>query len=184
MIVGVLSLQGAFREHLRAVQRLGHEAREVKSEKDLRGLQALILPGGESTAMGKIIERNELREPLRDFAANKPTMGTCAGAILLAKDIIGETKNYLGVLDIAVERNAYGSQLDSFVGQGTVGRLHDFPLVFIRAPLIRSVSASVEVIAKLGEDIIGVRSNNLWACTFHPEMTADTRLHALFLQHA
>ncbi len=83
-----------------------------------------------------------------------------------------------------IERNAYGSQVDSFVGQGTVGRLHDFPLVFIRAPLIRSVSASVEVIAKLGEDIIGVRSNNLWACTFHPEMTADTRLHALFLQHA
>jgi len=181
MNVGVLALQGAFREHLQAVRSLGHRAIEVRSEKDLMVLDALILPGGESTAMGKIIERNELMLPLKDFVAKKPTLGTCAGAILLSKEIIGQEKNYLGAVDIAIERNAYGSQLDSFVGTAHVSEVRDFPLVFIRAPLIRRVGTEVEVIARHGNDVIGVRSGHLWALTFHPEMTGDNRLHSLFL---
>ena len=182
MRVGVLALQGAFREHLKAVQTLGHEAREVRTSTDLKKIDALILPGGESTAMGRIIARNDLLEPLKEFAAHKPTLGTCAGAILLAKTIANGDTPYLGVLDITVERNAYGSQLDSFVGRGDVGEIHDFPLVFIRAPLITAVGPAVEVVAAIGRDIVGVRHRNLWALTFHPEMTSDTRLHAWFLQ--
>lgn len=182
MRVGVLALQGAFREHLLALKLLGHVGVEVRESYQLEGLDALIIPGGESTAMRKLIDKGSLLGPLREFAACKPTLGTCAGAILLAAHIEGSEVQHIGALDIVISRNAYGSQLDSFVHQGRVGGLTDVPMVFIRAPIIRAVGENVEVLARVREDIVAVRQGHVWALTFHPELTRDLRVHEQFLK--
>lgn len=183
MRVGVLALQGAVWEHLRAVSTLGHTGVEVRLPKHLEGLEAIILPGGESTAMRRLIEESGLLAPLVEFARTKPTLGTCAGAILLAARIEpSEQSPHLGVLDATVYRNAYGSQLSSFTCTGEVAGLADFPMVFIRAPRFEALGPDVRVIARCQAQVVGVRAGHIWALAFHPEMTPDLRLHELFLR--
>jgi len=191
-IVGVLALQGAFIEHVHKLRALGVEAREVRLPADLEGLDALIIPGGESTAIGKLIDRFALREPiLRLAAAGKPIWGTCAGMILLAKDVDPDTRArdqpLLALMDVVVRRNAFGSQLDSFETTLDIPALGDDPLpvVFIRAPVVSSIGPEVEVLARLPDGRpVAIRQGNLIATAFHPELTGDTRFHAWFVSLA
>jgi len=189
MQIGVLALQGDFAEHINVLQRLGAETREVRLPQDLEGLDGLIIPGGESTTIGKLATDYGLMEPLRRFGEKKPVWGTCAGAILLAKDIRSE-QPLLGLMDITVERNAFGRQVDSFEIPLEVpafvlfGKKNPpFNGVFIRAPVIASVDAEdVEVLAKLDEGaIVAARQGHLMATSFHPELSEDDRFHRLFL---
>jgi 5'-phosphate synthase pdxT subunit len=187
--VGVLALQGDFAEHIAMLRRLGVDAREVRLPAELEGLDGLIIPGGESTTIGKLAMDFGLMEPLRHFGAKKAMWGTCAGAILLSKDIQRE-QPLLGLMDITVERNAFGRQVDSFETLLDVPALATlnkeqapFHAVFIRAPLIKSVDAEdVEVLAKLDDGtIVAVRQGHLMATSFHPELSEDDRFHRLFL---
>lgn len=189
MQIGVLALQGDFAEHISVLRHLGVEAREVRLPQDLEGLDGLIIPGGESTTIGKLATDFGLMEPLRRFGEKKPVWGTCAGAILLAKDIQSE-QPLLGLMDITVERNAFGRQVDSFeipLDVPALGAFDEdnpaFNAVFIRAPLIESVDAEdVEVLAKLDEGaIVAARQGHLMATSFHPELSEDDRFHRLFL---
>jgi 5'-phosphate synthase pdxT subunit len=184
-MVGILSLQGGFGLHAEACRKLGYAVREVKDVADLDGLAALILPGGESTTMGLLLERRALAGPLKAaIEAGLPTFGTCAGAILLACDIVGSDQFRLGTLDIAVERNAYGSQVDSFdtdlAVTGVLG-LSSIPGVFIRAPRIVGTGPAVEVLARHGGTAVLVRHGTQVAATFHPELTESLALHRWFL---
>jgi 5'-phosphate synthase pdxT subunit len=187
MRVGVLALQGAFREHVEMLRRLGHEAVEVRLPEHLDGLEALILPGGESTTIGKLMETFRLREPLRAFATSgRPVWGTCAGMILLARDA-GRQQPLLDLMDVRVRRNAFGRQVDSFETPVAIPALGEppFPAVFIRAPSIESVGAGVDVLATLPDGtIVAARQGHLLATSFHPELTGDSRLHAYFLAMA
>jgi 5'-phosphate synthase pdxT subunit len=211
--IGVLALQGAFIEHVRALRDLGVEAKEVRLPQDLAGLDGLIIPGGESTAIGKLMTRWDLIEPVKEMAAEgKAIWGTCAGMILLAKDIGGLNQPLLGLMDVKVKRNAFGSQLDSFEAdlevpafekelngqESTTG--HPFHAVFIRAPLIEKVGPQAEEIARISGEkevepglsqdgprqgtIVAARQDNLLATAFHPELTPDRRFHQLFLKMA
>ncbi|MHB8645815.1 MAG: pyridoxal 5'-phosphate synthase glutaminase subunit PdxT [Thermomicrobiales bacterium] len=183
--IGVLALQGAFIEHVHALERLGVEAREVRLPGDLDGLDGLIMPGGESTTIGKLMVQYRLDEPIRARArAGFPIWGTCAGMILLAKDIGGLRQPLIGVMDIVVERNAFGRQLDSFEADLAIPAIgaEPFPTVFIRAPLIHAVSGETEVLARLADGrIVAAREGNLLATSFHPELTHDDRLHRYFV---
>jgi 5'-phosphate synthase pdxT subunit len=185
MRVGVLALQGAFIEHEHMIESLGAEAIEVRLPEQLEPLDALIIPGGESTTIGKLAVTYNLVEPLRKFAQEKPVWGTCAGMIFLAKDI-GRDQPLLGLMDIQVNRNAFGRQVDSFETDLTIEGLEGdpFPAVFIRAPLVTGVDekAGVEVLSRLEDGgIVAVRQNHLLATAFHPELTGDARMHELFL---
>jgi pyridoxal 5'-phosphate synthase pdxT subunit len=184
-IIGVLALQGAFIEHVHALQRLGVEAREVRLPGDLDGLDGLIMPGGESTTIGKLMVQYGLDEPIRQRArAGFPIWGTCAGMILLAKDIGGLRQPLIGVMDIVVERNAFGRQLDSFEADLDIPAVGPAPFraIFIRAPLVHSVAGETDVLARLADGrIVAAREGNLLATSFHPELAADDRLHQLFL---
>jgi 5'-phosphate synthase pdxT subunit len=178
-------LQGAFIEHIKMVERLGAEGVEVRLPEHLDGLDALILPGGESTTIGKLAVQYQLIDPLREFAKSKPTWGTCAGMIFLAKDIGNDRQPILGVMDITVNRNAFGRQIDSFEAdlpiQGVDGG--DFHTIFIRAPIATAAGEGVEILGKLDDGrIIAARQGHLLATAFHPELTDDTRIHALFLK--
>ena len=170
MTVGVLALQGGFEAHAKALARLGIPAREVRTVDDLEGLDALILPGGESTTMGLGVEREGLAEPLIDFArSGKPVLGTCAGMIMLDRE-------HLGVLDIVVRRNAFGRQLASFEAELAFdGRSID--AVFIRAPWVEDVGEEVEVLAEVDGHPVAVRQGNILAVAFHPELGNDLSLH-------
>ncbi len=183
--IGVLALQGAFIEHVHALERLGVEAREVRLPRDLDGLDGLIMPGGESTTIGKLMVQYGLDEPIRARArAGFPIWGTCAGMILLAKDIGGLRQPLIGVMDIVVERNAFGRQLDSFEADLVIPVIgaEPFPTVFIRAPLIHAVHGDAVVLATLADGrIVAARQGNLLATSFHPELTHDDRLHRYFL---
>ncbi len=183
--VGVLSLQGGFREHVAALEASGAEVREVRLPADLAGLDGLILPGGESTVIGKLMVEYRLLEPLRQLAREGlPCFGTCAGMILLARAIGRGDQPILGVLDIVVERNAYGRQLDSFEAEVMVHGLDGGPMraIFIRAPRVVSCGKDVQVLARLDEGRpVAVRQQNLLATAFHPELTDDRRLHEYFL---
>lgn len=178
-VVGVLALQGDHEAHARSVRALGFQARAVKAPEHLEGVHALLLPGGESSTMLKLIDAYALAEPLRAFCASgRPVLGTCAGAILLASKVSSPEQASLGALDIDVERNAYGRQLESFVT-----RLHapdsgfeDLEAVFIRAPAIRRVGDGVRVLASHEGQPVLVRDGNVWAATFHPELSSDPRL--------
>lgn len=181
--VGVLALQGAFIEHIQSLRRLGVEAVEVRLPEQLDDLGALIIPGGESTTIGKLAATYGLLEPLRQFAADKPVWGTCAGMIMLARDI-GRDQPILGVMDIAVNRNAFGRQVDSFEADLSIAAIgpEPFHAVFIRAPIVSRVADGVEVLARLdGGPIVAVRQGNALATAFHPELTPDYRLHHYFL---
>ena len=185
--IGVLALQGAFIEHIHILSSLGVEAREVRLPEQLAGLDGLIMPGGESTTIGKLAVAYGLVEPVRRMAAEGlPIWGTCAGMILMARDIGGLDQPLLGLMDIVVRRNAFGAQVHSFVEQIDIPALENgqapFPGVFIRAPWIERVGPGVEILARLPEGpIVAARQGNLVATAFHPELTADRRFHRYFL---
>lgn len=173
-VVGVLALQGDFEAHARMLEDLGAEVREVRTPAGLEGLDALIIPGGESTTMTLGIEREGLAEPLQEFVrSGKPTLGTCAGLIMLDRD-------HLGLLDVAAERNAFGRQLHSFEADLHVQGFNGGPMraVFIRAPRVEEAGPGVEVLAEVDGHAVAVRQDNVLAVAFHPEIAGDPRLHA------
>lgn len=180
--IGVLALQGAFDVHARRLREVGADPIEVRTPEQLGGLDGLILPGGESTTMLKFLERGGFFELLQDYVRRTPTFGTCAGAILLARHVESPAQPSLGALDITVERNAYGRQIDSTILTAPTS-LPGGPLemVFIRAPRIRSAGPGVETLATRDGFPALVRSGHLLAATFHPELSADLRVHRLFL---
>ena len=182
--VGVLALQGAFREHVAAVSRLGVAAREVRQLKDMDGIDAMIIPGGESTTMGKLLNEWHMLEPLRErIMQGMPVYGSCAGLILLCRTIENSDQPRLGVLDATVRRNAFGRQVDSFETELSMPEVgpDPVPAVFIRAPVLISVGPEVRVLAEVKGQAVAVRQNNILATSFHPELTPDTRLHSYFL---
>jgi 5'-phosphate synthase pdxT subunit len=186
MKIGVLALQGAFREHIHMLQQLGVKAVEVRLPRELKGLDGLIIPGGESTTIGKLAEMYQLIEPLRRFADAKPLWGTCAGMILMAKEIRMD-QPLLGVMDIIVERNAFGRQKDSFQEDLYVNVLENgasrpFPGIFIRSPRLIEIKDRAIVIARLADGTpVAAVENKLLATAFHPELTNDARFHRYFL---
>jgi 5'-phosphate synthase pdxT subunit len=189
--VGVLALQGDFQAHERALTRAGAEAVEVRSAADLAGVEGLVIPGGESTTMMKLLLEEKLLDPLREFGRERPIFGTCAGAILLAShvsnplpaSVANSPQASLGLMDMEVERNAYGRQLDSRVArlepEGMDGGLE---AVFIRAPIIRRVGQDAKVLASYQGDPVLVEQGRHLAATFHPELTDDSRVHLMFLR--
>lgn len=185
--IGVLALQGDFAEHAHMLGRLDAEAVEVRQPSDMDGIAGLIIPGGESTTIGKLMVRYGFPEPIRALAeAGKPVWGTCAGLILMARDV-GRQQPLLNLLDITVERNAFGRQTDSFETDLEIVGLSDglFPAVFIRAPVVRAVGPGVQVLSRLDDGtIVAVRRGRLFGTSFHPELTGDTRLHARFVEMA
>ncbi len=195
MRIGVLALQGDFREHIGRLRELGAQTREVRLPRELEGLDGLILPGGESTTMGKLSEHCSLTEPLRNFIRNKPVWGTCAGLILLAREAAGQKRGgqlLLGGLDITVDRNYFGRQRESFEcglevpALETVARPEDpagaFPAVFIRAPVVTQAGPGVETLAALpGGEVVAVRQGRRLGTAFHPELGEDLRFHRYFL---
>lgn len=187
--IGVLALQGAFREHIASLNRLGAKTREIRQLKDVAGISALVIPGGESTTMGKLLNELGVMEPLTAAIANgMPVFGTCAGLILLSKNIEGSNQPRLGALDCKVRRNAFGRQVDSFEAPLSINGLdpEPFPGVFIRAPVILETGPEVQILAHVlqeGEERpVAVRQNNILAASFHPELTKDERLHKYFLK--
>jgi 5'-phosphate synthase pdxT subunit len=183
--VGILAIQGDVAAHAKMLARLGAEARPVLHEAELAGLDALILPGGESTTISKGMDRQKLWEPIRAFAASgRPVFGTCAGAILLAKQVERSPVPTLGLLDAVAVRNAYGTQVDSFaavVDEGAAPGLEGLRCVFIRAPELRPRGPTLEVLARVDGRPVLVRDGNVLAATFHPELSDDPRVHALAL---
>lgn len=186
-LIGILALQGDVREHAAILRELGAEVREIRKPEHLEAIGGLVIPGGESSVMDKLCRIFGLREPLkRAIATGLPVLGTCAGMIMLANTIVDgiEGQETLGGLDIVVQRNAFGAQLDSFETELEVQGIEGgpIPVAFIRAPVVLSVGNSVDVIARLSSGaIVGVRSKNVMALAFHPEITGDTRVHQLFL---
>jgi 5'-phosphate synthase pdxT subunit len=189
MRIGVLALQGDFIEHIQMLNRLGAAAGEVRLPGDLQGLTGLIIPGGESTAIGKLMQDYGLMEPVRAFARTHAVWGTCAGMILMARDI-GQDQPLLGLMDITVERNAFGRQVDSFEEQLAVpelkqGATHMFPGIFIRAPRLVEARRRARIIARLADGTaVAARENNWLATAFHPELSDDPRFHEYFLDMA
>lgn len=182
--VGVLALQGDFEAHRKALERAGAEALEIRGAEQLDGLDGLVIPGGESSTMLKLIEYENLLEPLRAFGQRKPIFGTCAGAILLANEVLHPTQASLGLMDIGVERNAYGRQLDSHIAHldSDAAELNGgLEAVFIRAPIIRRVGQGARVLAHYQGNPVLVEQGPHLAATFHPELTSDIRVHSLFL---
>lgn len=182
MTIGVLAIQGDFDAHRRRLEQLGAQTILVKKPEQLDAVDALVIPGGESTTFLKFLEQDGFLEKLRDFVRTKPAFGTCAGAILLAQDVENPPQPSLGALDMRIRRNAYGRQLESSIRFGKT-QLGEEPLemVFIRAPRIERVGAGVEVLASAGDDPVLVRQGKIMAATFHPELSEDTRVHAAFL---
>jgi 5'-phosphate synthase pdxT subunit len=181
--IGVLALQGDFEAHQRALLRAGAEPVEVRSAADLQNIDGLVIPGGESSTMLKLLEIEELLEPLREFGRRRSIFGTCAGAILLATDVSNPSQASLGLMDIGVERNAYGRQVESRIARlkpdGIEG---DLEAVFIRAPIIRRVGEKVKVLARYQGDPVLVEQGRHLVATFHPELTDDPRIHRMFLK--
>jgi 5'-phosphate synthase pdxT subunit len=187
--IGVLSLQGDFDAHSKAVERTGAQSVPVRSAADLQGIDGLIIPGGESTTMLKLLHEENLMDPLREFGRRRPIFGTCAGAILLANEVSSPAQESLGLIDIGVERNAYGRQVDSRIASVTPesefqSRTHpgDMEAVFIRAPIIRRVGNAAQVLVRYHGDPVLVEQGNHLVATFHPELSSDPRVHELFLQ--
>jgi len=181
--VGVLALQGDFDAHRKCLEQLGAEVVLVRNAEQLAAVDALVIPGGESTTFLKFLEQRSFFDHLKDFARTRPTFGTCAGAILLAKEVVGPEQSSLGALDMRVRRNAYGRQIESSIREGSLdgSRLE---MVFIRAPKIEAHGETVQVLAQEGNDPVLVRQGNVLAATFHPELSADNRVHELFLKMA
>ena len=187
MKIGVLALQGAVTEHIQMLSALGAEAVSVRLPSELNGLEALIIPGGESTTIGKLLCDYGLMEPIRRLSKEGlPIFGTCAGLVLLAKKVPDLQMEPIGTMDIEVKRNAFGRQVDSFEADLKIPALHDgiFHGIFIRAPIIEKVERGVEVLCQLNGKPVAVRQGKLLACAFHPELTDDLRLHKYFLDIA
>jgi 5'-phosphate synthase pdxT subunit len=188
MKIGVLALQGDFSEHIAMLKRLNVDASEVRLPKHLDGLDGLIIPGGESTTIGKLAVAYDLIEPLKTFGQRHAIWGTCAGAIFISKDI-GRDQPLLGLMDIKVQRNAFGRQIDSFETdldipelKHATGTTEDYHAVFIRAPIIESVSGDTKILASVADGrIVAAQQGHLLATSFHPELTNDTRFHEYFL---
>jgi pyridoxal 5'-phosphate synthase pdxT subunit len=181
--IGVFALQGAVREHVRAVEACGAEAVVVKSKEQLKEVDGLILPGGESTTMRRLIDKYDFMSELKDFAASgKPMFGTCAGLILLAKRLVGYDAPHIGVMDVTVERNSFGRQRESFEADLDIaGVADDFAAVFIRGPHIVEAGENVEVLAKFNGRIVAAREGQFLGCSFHPELTDDHRMTSYFI---
>ncbi|MGC8721707.1 MAG: pyridoxal 5'-phosphate synthase glutaminase subunit PdxT [Caldisericaceae bacterium] len=183
MKVGVLTLQGAVSEHLNALRAVGVYASAVKTKQEISEIDGLVIPGGESTTMGRLIKKFELEQVIKErINSGMPVYGTCAGMILLAKNIEGSDQYRLGILDITVVRNAFGRQIESKeVDLDVKGFDSPFHAVFIRAPIAKDVGQDVEVLAKVPEGIVFLRQGNILASAFHPELGSDLRVHKLFV---
>ena len=184
-LVGILAVQGDFAMHAKMLDRMGVPWKLVKHAADLGGASALIMPGGESTTMLNLFADEGLGDAIQRFAAaGKPVFGTCAGTILLAKEVLNPPQDHLGLLDVTVERNAYGRQIDSAVRRGECPELADQPveMVFIRAPIIRRVGEGVRILGRSDGLPVLVEQNNVLAATFHPELTEDQTIHRYFLR--
>lgn len=184
--IGILALQGDFEKHAQAVNKLGHTAHLVKDSTTLKKCDRLIVPGGESTTFLKLIERLELRQDLLNFGRNKPVFGTCAGLIILSAKVVNSSLEPLNLIDLVVERNAYGRQIDSFIDNVDLnldGQNKTFEAVFIRAPKILECAGSTVPKAYHDKDIVMAANQNILVATFHPELTDDLRIHDFFLNH-
>ncbi len=187
MAIGVVALQGAVREHMERLRRLGAQGREVRRPQELRGLRGVILPGGESTTLGKLMQRIGLDDALREFAAaGEPIFGTCAGMILMARSLDGNDQPLLELMNVKVRRNAFGRQVDSFEQDLRIAGLNGggFRGVFIRAPYVVEVGPGVSVLAEVEGQAVLVREGQMLAAAFHPELTDDLRVHRLFVEMA
>ncbi|MBN1157434.1 pyridoxal 5'-phosphate synthase glutaminase subunit PdxT [Candidatus Woesearchaeota archaeon] len=182
-MIGVLALQGGVIEHVRMLERCGKKAIEVRAKDDLKKVNALILPGGESTTLFKLMKRQGLDTEIKKRAKKgMPVFGTCAGMIVLAKEIIDNREQGLGLIDISVKRNDYGRQVDSFEEEIDVRDIGKVNAVFIRAPIVKSCGKDVEVLARQNKNPILLKQNNILVASFHPELTDDKRVHELFLK--
>ena len=186
MKIGILALQGAFVEHEKMLAQLGVESIELRNLEDFQQhrseLSGLILPGGESTTMGKLLRDQQMLIPIREAILNGlPVFGTCAGLILLAKQITSQEESHLATMDIVVERNAYGRQLGSFYTEADCKGVGKIPMTFIRGPIISSVGDSVDVLAIVNNQIVAAQEKSMLVTSFHPELTNDLRLHQYFL---
>ena len=182
MIIGILAVQGAFIEHAHMIESLGHTAKQLRQRDDLEGIDGLILPGGESTVQGQLLNKLDMMDDIRCMINNGlPTLATCAGLILLARHIADDDTVHIGTLPVTVKRNAYGRQLSSFVTNADIKHIGNYPMTFIRAPYINSVSDGVEVLASVDDKIVAARYKNQIGLAFHPELTNDTRIHEYFL---
>ena len=186
MKIGILALQGAFAEHERVLERLGVENVELRNLEDFqkyqKELSGLILPGGESTTMGKLLRDQDMLIPIREaILSGLPVFGTCAGLILLAKEIASQEESHLGTMDMVVERNAYGRQLGSFYTEAECKGVGKIPMTFIRGPIISSVGEDVEILATVDNQIVAAQEKNMLVTSFHPELNDDVRLHQYFI---
>lgn len=186
MEIGILALQGAFVEHEKVLGKLGVESVELRNLEDFQqyrsSLSGLILPGGESTTMGKLLRDQDMLLPIREaIQSGLPVFGTCAGLILLAKQITSQEESHLATMDIVVERNAYGRQLGSFYTEADCKGVGKIPMTFIRGPIISSVGEDVEVLAIVNNQIVAAQEKNMLVTSFHPELTDDVRLHQYFM---
>jgi pyridoxal 5'-phosphate synthase pdxT subunit len=181
--IGVLSLQGGVVEHINHIRKIGHEGVEIKKLEDLKYVSGIILPGGESTTIGKLLKERKMSEDLRDkIISGFPVWGTCAGLILLAKCIEDYPSGHLKVMDIMVKRNAYGSQMNSFKRNVLISEVSNepIPLTFIRAPLITEVHKDVKIICTVDDKIVAAKQRNMFVTTFHPELTDNLEVHKYF----
>ncbi|HEY8890827.1 MAG TPA: pyridoxal 5'-phosphate synthase glutaminase subunit PdxT [Clostridium sp.] len=184
MKIGVLSLQGGVIEHINHINRLGHQGVEVKKLEDIKDIQGIILPGGESTTIGKLLREGKMLMPLREkIISGLPVWGTCAGMILLAKYIEGEPDGHFKVMNIKVKRNAYGSQINSFKRNVVINEISSepLPLVFIRGPLITEVMSGVQIICTVDDNVVAARQKNMFVTSFHPELTNSLEFHKYFV---
>ena len=186
MKIGILALQGAFEEHAKVLGNLGVVSVEIRNLDDFQqhqsDLSGLILPGGESTTMGKLLRDQVMLIPIREvILSGLPVFGTCAGLILLAKEITSQEESHLGTMDIVVERNAYGRQLGSFYTEAECKGVGKIPMTFIRGPIISSLGEGVEILATVDNQIVAAQEKNMLVTSFHPELTDDVRLHQYFI---
>ena len=186
MTIGVLAVQGAFIEHIQKLNKLGVDCFEIRQKRDLgRVMDGIILPGGESTTMEKLLSDLGMKEELKSkISSGLPVFGTCAGAILLAKKIVGENNSHLATMDVTVKRNAYGRQLGSFYTEENFKGIGKIPMTFIRAPYIDEVSDNVEILAVANGKIVAARQGNQLVTSFHPELNDDLSVHRYFLKMA
>ena len=184
--IGILALQGAFAEHEQVLKALDVETVQIRNQQDWEthaDLDGLILPGGESTVMGKLLHDLDLFEPIKTkINAGLPVFGTCAGLILLAKTIVGDQTKHLASMDINVARNDYGRQLGSFVTNADFKGIGEIPMVFIRGPIIETIGPEVEILAQVNGAIVAAKEKHMLVTSFHPELTGDTRVHTYFLE--
>ena len=187
MKIGILALQGAFEEHEKVLDKLGVTSVEIRNLDDFQqhqsDLSGLIMPGGESTTMGKLLRDQQMLLPIREaILSGLPVFGTCAGLILLAKEIISQEESHLGTMDIVVERNAYGRQLGSFYTEAECKGVGKIPMIFIRGPIISSLGEDAEILATVDDQIVAAQEKNMLVTSFHPELTDDVRLHQYFIK--